>query len=176
MPTRDDWSRKAFVAVLMIGAVGLFGCRPSTKTAEADKSQASTTEAEATTTESAEEELAIPEGTADELFQFLQDVEARELGTQEQNAQQPVDIQQRTEAVGRLMRTRIRVCDKLLSQDGSAESRASATQMKLDALRTLAAIEPDPWADTFAKYCDELIGGDDPFLGALRGQRVTKDS
>ena len=64
MRTRDNWSRKAFVAVLMIGAFGVFGCRPSTKTAEADKSQPSTTEAEATTAETTVEEIAIPEGTA----------------------------------------------------------------------------------------------------------------
>ncbi len=151
--------------LLLVLSTGLPGCRPASGPVDTDRPQAAAvpTDTAASSAKPADE-IPIPDGTPDELFQFLQELETREMGIVQDAAASDPAV--RGQALRRLMNARVRACDKILATEIAAETRVSAVQMKLDALRTLVAMEPAAWKDAFANFSQQLIDGNDPLLRA----------
>ena len=160
----------ALTAFCLIGTILGPGCRPSPSSIEPDSTQVASTVPAPPTEEAAEEEadaIPIPDGTPEELFQFLGAEETREFERLQGPESESLDPEARGQAMQRLMRMRVRVCDTILSKEIPGDTRASAIQMKLDALRTLAAIQPDQWKEPFDQLCAELTGGNDAYLAQV---------
>ena len=146
------------------------GCRPASAPVDTNATQGSPAATDAATDATATaakptDEITLPEGTPEELFQFLQELETRTMGMVQDAA--ATDPEARAAAIRRLMSARVRACDKILATEIPPETRASAVQMKLDALRTLVALEPAQWKEPFTDYSQQLLDGTDPLLGRL---------
>ena len=154
--------------LLLILMVSPLGCRPNETAVKPESLPTTSVTPDASVDNSSvEEEILIPEGTPEELMQFLQEVETEQLGRGRDVAAEAVDPTVRALAVRRLMKTRIRVCDKLLSREIPPDTHASAVQMKLDALRTLAAMDSAEWNNALTEFAQQLIDGSDPLLARL---------
>ncbi len=165
----------ALTAFCFLGIILGPGCRPSPPAVEPNSTQVASTLPTAPREEAADQEvdaITIPDGTPEELFQFLGEVETREFERLQGPGSESLDPEARGQAMQRLMLTRVRVCDTILEKEIPADIRASAIQMKLDALRTLAAIQPDQWKEPFDRLCAELIDGKDAYLA--RFARATR--
>ncbi len=115
----------------------------------------------------AEPSVEIPEGTPEELFAFLEQLELRELGTPEGNESEDAPARAESEqamSIQRVMQARVAVAEKILARSVPEETRTRAIRIKLDALRTLAALDPDRGAKPYQAFVDRLMQGSDPFL------------
>ncbi len=152
-----------FLAV--ISAVILcVSCRPSKpgpdkaepKTAQQDAlAEAVATPPDASTIDSPTQEpfssdpmaIAVPDGNAEELIQFISNVAQQEpRGNTDE---------ERTQDIARQMEARIVACQKLLEKDGG-EHRMLAQQTKLESLRVLVAVGIEGANQRFQDLVDEL--------------------
>ena len=143
-------------SILLLNAV-LIGCQKTEETTTSGGAPSTTTVA----ARQADDELGgivVPNGDANELFTFMVDL---------QNQPLPDDVEEKSNVVRYRMRARVVAADKILQQDLPPESRTSAVQMKLDALRMLSIVDPDGVGKQFKVYSDQLIQGRDPFLARL---------
>ncbi len=117
---------------------------------------------EATSAQDAEgqvaDEIQVPDGDPEELFQFMLDIEGQELGDIPPSSDADGESENRyVNALRRVMRARVEACDKILAMDIEAETKVSAIRMKLDALRTLSIVDADQFADQYESYTTGLI-------------------
>ena len=115
-------------------------------------------------------DVEIPSGSPDELFAFIAGLDSEPL---------PEDTAARSESLRIRMTKRVKVCDAILSQNVAPDAESSAVLMKLDALRTLALVDPDGEGADFQTYVTSLIEGADPYLAriakAKRFQQIVND-
>lgn len=115
-------------------------------------------------------EVPVPDGTPEELFDFMQKIELEELGAESDDAVQPAAPKSpaaQGRSIRRVMRARLAACDKILARQIPEETRTRAIGLRLDALRTLAATDPDHYASEFTEYLNRLDQGSDPFLARM---------
>lgn len=114
----------------------------------------------------------VPEGTAEELFDFMAKREIEELGQESQPEEgvasdgkptEPDPVEQGVR-LRRLMRTRIVACDKIMSKEVPEETRVRALGIKFDALRTLAALDPEAVGPSFQEFIDQMLASGNPLI------------
>ncbi|MCA9167122.1 MAG: TlpA family protein disulfide reductase [Planctomycetales bacterium] len=160
----------AGVMLVTLGFLGttLCGCSKSpdggaVATADADADATPETVAE-------EPPIEVPDGTPEELFEFMEQTEIKELGAPEDegDAAAPTPDQEALgRAIRRVMRVRLDACDKILAKQIPDETRTRAIRLRLEALRTLSAVDPDQYSSQYDSYVKELLSGSDPFLARL---------
>ena len=118
--------------------------------------------------------IEVPDGTPDELFAFMEKTEIDELGSSDdEDAEAPAETDPaktqaaQGRAIRRVMRVRVEACDKILARQIPEETRTRAIRLRLEALRTLAAIDPDHYHESFNSYLNELLQGSDQFLARM---------
>lgn len=119
------------------------------------------------------EPLPVPDGTPEELFAFMDETTERELPelsgevTSDEETEPSADAPSGDDyglRLIRLMKSRIVACDKIIGGDPPAESKTRAIRIRLDAMRTLAALRPEEYSREFEAYTDRIVKGNDPFL------------
>lgn len=122
----------------------------------------------------------VPDGTAQELFDFMAKMEIKELGQEtpdENSATENANTESGTSAqndpveqgvrLRRLMRTRIVACDKIMAKEVPEETRIRALGIKLDALRTLAALDPDAVGPSFQEFIEQMLASGNPLIARM---------
>lgn len=184
-----DWQGSIwFPSLLVCSLLALHaGCRGSSESS-GDKADASNSTSSASTSDAsssgdskssaglAEEPPldALPDGNAEELFAFLRTSEEKELGPEDSDADSPDSGGEAAEpakdqgpVLRKLMRTRVAVCDKILSKQVPDETQMRALGIKLDALRTLTALDSDRYKAPFLALVDQLSKSGNPLMARM---------
>jgi hypothetical protein len=184
-PSRDDSGTREtssrVTRLLLTGALTLGpalvllpGCRGQqdeaapagdAATAPAAQDPASGNSASATAAEPPLGEL--PEGTAEELFAYLAQLEKTALGPGEAEGATPEAAEDQGLKLRSLMRMRVALSDKILSKEVPEETKLRALRVKLDALRTLAALDKPRYRDRFTELVTQLAQGGNSLVARM---------
>ena len=144
--------RRIVLLFLVALPLGLSGCGggdggddPEANAADAATIVSDASEVAATDEEPVEDQpIRVPDGNAEELFAFMERIEIEELGAAESDDEDvaPLTAEAQARKLTRLMNARVETCDKILESDPGEDSRHRAIRIRLDALRTLAALDP----------------------------------
>lgn len=112
--------------------------------------------------------VTVPQGTPEELVQFLKQLADKALAVQlqiRQGTATPASLQPILEAM-------LEASNKVLAADVDEESRVSAVQAKAGALSVLSQLVPDrPWADQFREFATSLAADKSPVI-AIEGRAI----
>jgi len=114
----------------------------------------------------------LPDGTAEELFQYLAKVEETTLRADDAEegpsaATESQAAEQQNAKLRLLMRTRIAITDKILAKEVPDETQLRALRVKLDAFRTLAALDAPRYRERFQSLLDQLTQGGNPLVARM---------
>lgn len=167
-----SWGLVLLCMMLHLGS----GCNRGEITAEAEAADGATGGASSTTPvpndESNEAAAAddgplvaeVPDGTAEELFEFMAEMEVKELGAQPESEEAEDAAVAQGAKIRRLMRTRIAACDKIMAKEVPEDTRFRALGIKLDALRTLAALDPEAVGPAYQAFLDQMLKSGNPYM------------
>lgn len=138
--------------VFLCCAISAAGCAPSIENSD-DKNLLD--EINGSTSLLEDQPIAVPDGTARELFNFVVELEQNELGMVDR---QSADY---SKVLSRVMTARVEACDKILRLDPEQTDQLDATRMKLHALRTLSVLDPSQTA-AYQEFLGQLEQQEDP--------------
>jgi hypothetical protein len=168
-------ARLAVLAVFLSGCANA-GCQPtvtpSNTTGTAETDEPSRGDDQSTQQKSAgQKPIEVPEGTAEELFAFIDQLDERlnSTGVSDDIAADGPSSTDTLQAdtLQQLMEARIAACDKILARPVHEDTRLRAISIQLDALRTLLAVDPESTTERFDAYTQRLAAGSDPLLARM---------
>ncbi|MDG2380594.1 MAG: TlpA disulfide reductase family protein [Pirellulaceae bacterium] len=128
------------------------GCRPSI---EESSSEVSLLEAVGANPLSASvEPIDVPNGTTEELLEFIDEIQASELNGMDLSSRQMKS--EHLVVLNRVMEARAEACNKILAQENDARTRLLASRLKLQALQTLALLNSEEGRVAYDKFVVEL--------------------
>lgn len=181
-------SRRVPIGRLLVCCLtaSLLGCGGSNESTDSSQTASTAQASTAKDTQDAADDppIEVPDGTPDELFAFMEQMETEQLGASEDDevaageadsGDGAAENDAQVRAIRRVMRTRVAACDKILQRDVPEDTRLKAIRYKLDALRTLAAIVPADWQKPLEEYADQLRAGSDGFLRRMADATMFQD-
>ena len=109
----------------------------------------------------------LPEGTAEELFEYLAKLEETALAPAEAKGESQAAAEDQGAKLRELMRKRIAISDRIMSKQVPDETQLRALRVKLDALRTLAALDASRYRTVFAELVEQLTKGGNPLVARM---------
>ncbi|MCP4194639.1 MAG: TlpA family protein disulfide reductase [Planctomycetaceae bacterium] len=100
------------------------------------------------------ESIDVPDGTTDELLEFIDKIEASELGSVDLSS--PETMSKHVVVLKRVMKSRVEACDKILSQENDERTLLLTYRLKLQALQTLALLNAEEGQLAYDQFMAEL--------------------
>ena len=153
----STWFRLLIFFALAAFGSTIFGCKGGTADAPAETKSSSSSEPEVASTApkgpvTIPDAGEVPEGDSEELLAFINRLSEMEpVGDNEAD---------RSDSIRKIVLTQLQAAENMLGKEIKPAEQLAALEVKANALRTLATIDPDGVGEGFDPFLDELIKSD----------------